>query len=334
MSSNITWERHDVDGVWIGEAPGYNASQPTIAISGGVHGNEETGVKYIDDLVSGKAGLNLDAGRIIAIHGNLEAMAMNDGKGARATEEGLNLNRSFKPLDPMYAAMDEKDRPYEINRGQELMSKVLNNLNQAPEDRPKGLLDIHDFTFPGDPIFMIADPYFGPEGHDGENDGYAIARAIGSPIISSGWKDADPGGSDGFMTSIGNLGICIETGYRESSGSNMEFARGAAARLVIAFGMFEGKLPPLFSENGQKPRFIWNEGPRVRKTDLPYKLVLPEQYRQTFTRLPRGMAVAHMDGKLHRAPLVKPKLIIFPEPDVPKNTEAFYFGHEFDPKNS
>ena len=247
--------------------------------------------------------------------------------GARATVPGLNLNRYFKPLDPKYANMDPKDWPYEVRRAQELMAKVLNNPDEDPTLRPEALLDIHDFSDPKGPVFMIADPYFGPRVKGDNRDGFAIASAIGAPIISSGWTEADPGGSDGFMSNLEKLGICIEAGYKKSSEATLAYGHGSLARLALQFGMFEGNLPPMFSEQGNEPRYIFNEGPFIRQTDADYELLLPEHLRQTFTPIPEGQEIAKMDGKIYKAP--KDKLIIFPEEDAPVGTEAFYYAHEF-----
>ncbi|MDB5182373.1 MAG: hypothetical protein JWO47_157 [Candidatus Saccharibacteria bacterium] len=331
MNSNIRWQQHDVPGVWIGEAPGFDAaSQPTMAVSGGVHGNEKTGIHVVNELVNGTSGLNLDAGRIIAIHGNLEAMGMGTD-GQRATVPGLNLNRYFRELDAKYAHMDPKDRPYEVRRAQELMEKVLNNLDEDPSLRPEALVDIHDFKDPNGPVFMITEPYFGLYGRHDNSDGFGIARAIGGPKISSGWKEADKGGSDGWMTELGRIGICIEAGYQKSSQATKDYGHGAVARLAVEMGMLDANLQPLFIEQGE-PVFIHNEGPHIRQTDQPYKLLLPEHLRQTFTPIPEGEDIALMDGEIYVAP--KGKLIIFPEVDAPVGTEAFYYAHEYDPRQA
>lgn len=72
----------------------------TRVISGGIHGDEKAGPVIIDDImqeiVTGK--LNV-CENLLLIYGNLQAMDVNDGKGARCVEPELgiisNLNRCF-----------------------------------------------------------------------------------------------------------------------------------------------------------------------------------------------------------------------------------------------
>jgi len=317
-NSNIAWQKHDVPGVWVGEARGFNPNtDPTVAILGGVHGDEQTGREVVNQSLES---LNLDAGRVFVGHGNLEAMQQTGDKGEkgrRYTEGGVNLNRSFRELSEEEVAKDPQELPYEVRRGQEL-SKILRQSD--------ALLDLHDFTDPNGPIFLIANKA-------DEAQGLKAARAIGAPVISTGWSEAEPGGSDYFMDTLGCIGLCYELGDKTKPEVNLKRGHGAVRRFLIARGMFEGKLPPLFTENGQEPRFIWNERAFKLKTGGTYELLLPEGFR-TFGALEEGQEIAHLNGKIFTAE--KDQVIIFPSKpeNVKVGDEAFTLGASLSRRHS
>jgi|GEM_PF-4770611 len=320
MNSNVRFKKYDGPSqVWVAEARGFKEGRDsTLAIFGGVHGSERTGVNVVKQLVDGRHPVNLDAGRIFVVQGNPKAVRMNE----RASIKGLNLNREFMyGGNPKHAHLDPKDRPYEAMRAQALIPIL---------EQSDALLDLHDFTNPKNPRFLIADPNYAPGTDRSKDDGYRVARAITAhmprTIISSGWTEADPGGSDGFMANLGKLGLCFELGDKTKPRQNLENAFGAVDRFIIAHAMFEGNLPEIFTEPAE-PRFIWNEGAFVRQTDSEYELLLPEHLQPAFTPLPEGTPIVRMDGKIHTAPAGK--LIIFPEENAPVGTEAYYLAHEF-----
>jgi len=304
MNSNITWQEHNIPGIWVGDTgqPG-----PEVAIIGGVHGDELGGIMVAQQ---SKEKINAEEGVVYLIEANLEAIAMGD-EGQRATVPGLNLNRQFrsvKNLQPKFANMDPADWPYEVKRGLELAEFL-----EKPEI--VGSLDLHDFKNPNGPIFMIT-----------EERGFAIARAIGAPIISSGWSTAEPGGSDYFMETMGKVGICYELGYKKEPTKVLDRGHDAVARFLVEHEMVEGNLSPMFDN----PTFIRNIGATIRRTEQ-YELLLPEDIK-TFDELKEGQKIARIDGELVIAKAGQ--YIIFPEKpkDVPIDTEAFSLGEKFVPE--
>ncbi|HSX53522.1 MAG TPA: succinylglutamate desuccinylase/aspartoacylase family protein [Patescibacteria group bacterium] len=296
MNSNITWEKHDViPDVWVGDS---GQSGNTVAIFGGVHGDEQTGIKVVEQ---SKEVLNLDAGTVYLALGNPTAIAINK----RATKPGNNLNREFKDLDSNYVDTDPDTWPEEVRRAQQLLPLLRES---------RALLDLHDFSDPNGPIFIIT-----------EERGFGVARAIGAPIISSGWSTAEPGGSDAFMESLEKVGICYELGYKAEPEKVLERGHDAVARFLIANEMLEGNLPPLFTD----PRFIHNSRAFKRHTE-DYELLLPRGTR-TFDTLQKGQEIARLDGKVIEAQ--EGQVVIFPmSPEsTPIGTEAFSLGHIFTP---
>lgn len=308
MAKNSSFVPTDTESVWIAEAPGFHEStDPTVAVLGGVHGDEETGKLIVDRMR--EKGLNLDAGRVILALGNPVAAAL----GVRGTTHNgvrQNLNREFiLPDDPRFRWRDVEPerRPYEARRAQELVPYL---------DQADAALDLHDFTDKKGPKFIITEPR-----------GFEVARKIGAPIISSGWSEAEPGGTDGFMNSLERVGICYELGDKTKGEENFRRGMGAVIRFLIAYGMYDGHLPPLFAKQGE-PRFIWNERAFKRVTNGKYELLLPEDIR-TFDRLEEGQPIANLDGEQVKAE--KGQVIIFPmkPDDTPVGSEAFSVGREF-----
>lgn len=238
------FEALEVDQSWIAQSiePG-----PTVAIFGGVHGDEQTGIEIVKGLV--ERGVQLEAGRVIVALGNLAAIEAN------VRHTGTNLNRAFKDLTP-----DELDRlpslSYEIRRAQELIT-----LLHDEDGEPEALLDLHDFTDPEGPIFMITEPR-----------GFQVARYIGAPVISSGWSTAEPGGSDYYMETQQKIGLCYELGDKTKPLVNLERGNGTVNRYLEFMGLRERASKPLY----ENPRFIHNDRSILM---LPGEFTFARSYR-------------------------------------------------------
>ena len=194
------FEATDIEGVWRAEA---NLAGPTVAIFGGVHGDELTGIEVVKQTV--EKGLDIEAGSVFLALGNLAAIAVN------RRHTGTNLNRVFRDLTQEEAELFDK-LPYEMRRAQEL-NRVLDNSD--------ALLDLHDFSDPKGPVFMIT-----------EELGFPVACMIGAPVISSGWSVTEFGGSDSRMASQQKVGICYELGDKTQPIANLTRGMGARDRFL------------------------------------------------------------------------------------------------------
>lgn len=107
------------------------ASNEYLVLSGGVHGDEKAGVVILDrllyDIIIGD--LPVQGKNILFLYGNLEAMQVNDGHGARCVQPEVgvnsNLNRCFN------RGRFEKTRCYAERRANEMMDAIagLGNAN-------------------------------------------------------------------------------------------------------------------------------------------------------------------------------------------------------------
>ncbi len=177
----------------------------TVAVFGGVHGNETVGVKMVDIL---RKELKVKAGMVYLVYGNLPAIKQKQ----RFVEK--NLNRCFQK--------DNKSNTVEDKRARELM-KIL--------DKCDALLDLHSFpNSKGDP-FVIC-----------EKEAFDIANKFDIPVISFGWGEAEPGATEDYARNNGKIDICIETGSDYDLDKSLDRAKFAVDVFLKYFGCIKGKM--------------------------------------------------------------------------------------------
>ena len=181
---------------------------PTVAIFGGVHGDERAGIEVVTSL---RTELSIARGTVHLVHANPPAMA------ARQRMLAKNLNRVFVRGNQGTAPEDARAR--------ELMRLM---------DTCDGLLDLHEHHQPGTGPFLIC-----------ERPVLAVAKAIGAPIISFGWTAAEIGGTEGYMHEQGKVGIGYESGPATRTKENIPRARGAVDRFLSALGLTDEQLEPM-----------------------------------------------------------------------------------------
>jgi succinylglutamate desuccinylase len=175
-----------------------SASGKTVAIFGGVHGNEQVGV---DAVRWAAANITPERGTVHFVEANPEAI----DKNVRLTDK--NLNRCF--------LRDNEGSTLEDMRARELMSLL---------DGCDALLDIHSSNSKEAIPFIIC-----------EADGLLLARSLDFPIISTGWDALEPGGADGYMFNQGKPGICLECGSVFDAEQQAARARQSILRFLEHF---------------------------------------------------------------------------------------------------
>ncbi len=155
----------------------------TLALMAGVHGNEVCGVRLFYEILPH---FEIKRGIVHLIFGNPRAIEAN----VRFTEDGMNLNRAFKPAELL---SETELVSYERHRAEELMPILL---------ECEALLDIHSVRSIENTPFIIC-----------ESQAFSIARRLPFSIRSSGWDTVQPGGTDYFMNTHGKIGICVECGF-------------------------------------------------------------------------------------------------------------------------
>jgi len=148
----------------------------TVAVFGGVHGNERVGIDAVRDAA---AHMKLQRGIAYFVEANPRAIAQN----VRFVEK--NLNRCF--------LADNAGTSYEDGRARELM-ELLKGCD--------ALLDIHASNSRSAVPFIICD---GAEA-------LPLARTLDFGIVTDGWDALEPGATDGYMHGLGKLSLGIECG--------------------------------------------------------------------------------------------------------------------------
>lgn len=173
---------------------------PTVALFGGVHGNETVGVLAMQHLAQE---LDLERGTAYLVLANPPAIQAGE------RELGKNLNRCFVAGNSGGALEDVRAR--------ELMRLL---------DGCDGLLDIHAYRDPAGEPFVICEP-----------NALEIARQFRVPLISTNWSATEPGAADGYMYEQGKIGICLEAGPTVKARETLPVALDAAQKFLAYFGM-------------------------------------------------------------------------------------------------
>lgn len=283
----------DAKNVWM-----YDSGHPgkTVAILGGVHGDEQAGPQAIQEVLQEVAShqIPVEQGRLIIIEGN--PLAVEDH--TRATTEDANLNREFKRLTPKELAHFDA-LTYEQKRAQELLPYL---------DMADASLDLHEFHQRAGTPFII-----------GESNTFAAARAIGTPYVAAGFSKTEPGGSDGYMAAHGKPGLCFELGYVGDTKENVARGVQAVQRFLGYNGLLEHTTAePLYEED---PTFVRADTALHKLTDnFAYARRL-----SSFNSLRPGEMFARDGDKWYQA---EPgDVIIFPNPNVPIGQETGNIAH-------
>lgn len=177
-----------------------NKPGKTVAIFGGVHGNERVGVDAVRWAVEN---IEPEFGTIHFVEANQQAITKN----IRFIEK--NLNRCFLKRDIGTSS--------EALRAKELMPLL---------DTCDALLDIHSSTSKEATPFIIC-----------ENDGFELAQLLDFPIISYGWDAIEPGGTDGYMFNQGKMGMCLECGSVFDAAAQATRAQNSILQFLEYFGV-------------------------------------------------------------------------------------------------
>lgn len=173
---------------------------PTLAIIGGVHGNEPCGIKAIAAV---KDEIKPKKGKIIYIIANKEAIKENK----RFIEK--DLNRSF----------DSKSREALEERTAQDIKPYL----QAAD----AMLDIHASRTPDTERFIIC-----------EQHSIAAAKNLAADKILIGIDEFHGGSTDAYMNKQGKVGICIECGWNEDE-KTTKAAKESIKAFCAAYGLIE-----------------------------------------------------------------------------------------------
>jgi succinylglutamate desuccinylase len=190
-----------------------------VIVLGGVHGNELTGIRVVNDLVSAFSGgeAALAAGTLTLALGNPEAIRL----GLRATEPYADLNRSFTPEKIAGRSTYEEVRAAEL-------APIITEADV--------LIDIHATNRPSKPFVVATD-------HDQRRTALAARFPCDAFLVSP--DEIIGGTTDGWVSRCGGYGIGFESGLA----SDVTRVRSTKDAVIAALGDL-GLLPP---DAGGKP---------------------------------------------------------------------------------
>ncbi|MFZ2125050.1 MAG: succinylglutamate desuccinylase/aspartoacylase family protein [Candidatus Saccharimonadales bacterium] len=256
---------------------------PTSMIIGGVHGNERCGFEALRDLLPT---IEIERGTVFFAYGNPRAIE----KDVRFTE--VNLNRMFVDDDKI-SESDKKS--YEYKRSLVLKSYL---------DKVEVLFDIHASSIPTSPSFAIC-----------EANAKGIVDYLPTDLVVAGFDDIEPGGTDGYMNSMGKIGISLECGYLDDS-KTTEIAKQAIFAFLKACGHIKNDLNP------RKQIHIRMYDMYLAKTDS-FRL---ERQFDNFEILEKGQLIGIDGNQEIRAE--KRCLIVFAHNGKKIGDEVFLLGEE------
>ena len=249
---------------------------PTITIIAGTHGDEICGVKAFKKVIPN---IQLKKGKVYFILGNLKAIKLNK------RQYQTNLNRLYKDD----SLIDDKTKQcYEYKRSREIIPYL---------DESDALLDIHSSMNKNSTPFAIC-----------EKPAIEVAKVLPVKIISTGFNDIEPGGTDGYMFSKGKIGICIECGNHISDLSNYN-AIESIYRFLNYFNMIN--MPPTKIVN------VYS----IYKTKNNFK---PTKYFKDFESIKKGSIIGYDGDK--KVISKKDSFILFSNSRTKPNKEAFILG--------
>lgn len=180
-----------------------NTPGPSLAILGGIHGNEQTGIHTIRKLYEtfNTHAQTLSSGTLYLVLGNLQAIE----KDTRSTEEGGGSTGGAHDLNRMFE--DERfdrepDGTYEDARAREIAKLVLDHVEYS--------IDIHSVNKPSNPFLACK---ISPR-HEKIYRWFATDRVVDDPYFLLGGK---PVTTDEYVNKRGSVGICFETGFAKDT---------------------------------------------------------------------------------------------------------------------
>ncbi len=249
---------------------------PTITIMAGTHGDEICGIKAFKKVIPT---LQLKKGKIYFILGNLKAIKL------KQRQYQTNLNRLYK-ADSLIDLNTKK--AYEYKRSREIMPYLDDSL---------ALLDIHSAMDKDSTPFAICEKPF-----------FNIAIKLPVKIISSGFTNMEPGGSEGYMFQNKKIGICIECGNHISDLSDQN-AIDAIYTFIAHFDMIDKPVPQKVNVD-----FIY-------KTKTNFK---PIKYFKDFEPIKKGNLIGYDGTK--KVVAKSNGFILFVVNRKTANKEAFLLG--------
>lgn len=178
---------------------------PRITVIGGMHGDEPSGARFLEGVLSGQEELRPDRGKVAVVIANPTAYR----RGVRA----VNLN-----LNSMLTTAEVEPGPQPEFKSARLLMDLLVESDAC--------IDLHEHKDIGMGSIAIAPLSLAP-----------IASSLGTDLFVHGLETVEPGATDAYMAEIGKPGICLELGHHQQD--NTALARDAVRRFLSLTGVLD-----------------------------------------------------------------------------------------------
>lgn len=256
---------------------------PVLAIVTGVHGDELTGPYALSEILQN---LRISRGRVYAIYANPPALE----KEVRQLNK--NLNRCF--------SVDNTGHSYEDKRAREIMA-IFNKCD--------AVLDLHAFNEPSGEPFVMTEP-----------EGIEVAKIFDVGIISTNWTQAEADTTDGYMHSIGKVGICLECGPIPKYQDYIQFTKNSIYQFLSYYGVLNEPHQPSTS-----PKIIIEAKYSVVSTGE--QVEFSKNFKSFDNLVPNEIFCTQ--GKSSYVARTN-ECIIFPRPLAKAGSELFVIGNQQD----
>ncbi|MEM6532228.1 MAG: succinylglutamate desuccinylase/aspartoacylase family protein [Myxococcota bacterium] len=263
---------------------------PTVAIVGGLHGNEPCGPETLDRIAREVENdeLRLLQGELVLLHGNPEATRQQ----RRYTRDGVDLNRIFD-----FAFEDTLPRDqwtYEHHRAMELRPVV---------DEWHAVLDIHSTSSPTEPFAIW------PHGEPKK----LLIQRMGIRALTLAWDGLGLPGSQALISVLsqqGRTGLVVECGQHDAPES-VDRAYEYSIQFLVSEGLLEGDTKPRSDLRVYRMRSV------IKKPTEDFRF--NEQF-QAFDMIPAGTELGA------GITLDADAIVVMPNEDVPVGGDMLYLA--------
>ncbi|MDR7131071.1 succinylglutamate desuccinylase [Algoriphagus sp. 4150] len=262
--------------------PGNQSPGPYLLLSGGIHGNEPSGVLAIQrvfrKLRKVKPSLK---GKIVGVAGNIVALK----KGVRLIDQ--DLNRVCTLANEQQLKSGELPDFHEASEFRELML-IIEKLENEAHNRAFHFMDLHTTSSNTAPYISV----------NCSESSFDFAKQMPLPVVK-GIEKYIPGHFDHYQTLKGHIGFTMEAGQHDDPKS-ADYHEAAIWMVLVNAGMLEKSAIP-YEDYYQ---LLDNASPTNENFEVIYRQEISEDHYfrmdpgyANFTKINQGQRLATLDGE-------------------------------------
>ncbi|MCE7053586.1 succinylglutamate desuccinylase/aspartoacylase family protein [Algoriphagus sp. AGSA1] len=253
-----------------------------LLVSGGIHGNEPSGVLAIQRVFKKLRKENLSLkGKMVGVTGNLVALK----KGVRMIDKDLNRVCTLKNEEQLKAgkALDF----HEASEFNELM-KIIENLEDEELNTNLHFMDLHTTSSNTPPYISV----------NRREESFNFAKQMPLPVVK-GIEKYIPGHFDHYQTMRGHTGFTMEAGQHDDPKS-IDYHEAAIWVIMVKTDMLEKTAIPYDHYHS----LLENASPTHDNFEVTYRQEIGEDHYfrmdpgyANFSKINKGQRLATLDGE-------------------------------------